>query len=157
MNKYFYETDQFGITSESIHYLRSKYPYEIISNNELRSIEIKKGVRYKNRIGLILFGGINFLLASYIVLVTHEAYLSDPIHYLASRMTAIVFLTTIMLGAFGMICFYNAFIKTQIIVIKTTDKRWNVFSLEPLKKKDQLEEFIDFLKMNYPKKFSVSI
>lgn len=55
-NKYYFETDQLGISETGIHLLRNRFNYETIEYSSIQEIRIEKGKQIKNWLLVLLLG-----------------------------------------------------------------------------------------------------
>jgi len=151
MNRYEFKTDQFGFNSEGFHLLRSGYCYQTLTSNEIQKIEIKRGIRVKNRTGLLIFGLICLALGIGCLMFISPLDSLDGFFIKGAQMVWGAIMIIFIFWSIAAISIYQALIKS--IVLKITAKgHWFVFSLYPLKKSNQLDNFIQYLKNSSFKK-----
>lgn len=145
MTKFNFKTDQFGINSEGLHLLRSGYCYRTLLIQELESIEIKKGIRVKNRIGLIIFGLLNLALGIACFIYISPLNSVDGFFIKGAQIVWGVLMMILVFWGIAVVSFYQTFIKTTILVIRTKDY-WNVFSLYSTVKNNEFDRLVLLLK-----------
>lgn len=144
-NELTFETNQFGVNTDGIHLLRSKFVYESITFNEIQSSIIKKGREFKNWIIMFIIGLILIGFA-----LNHIYNLWNFFH---SEEGGVIYIESFIIPFFptiiGFILVYLSFRNTLVLQIMTRKKN-KVLSLRPLIKKDVIEEFEKYMKSQMP-------
>lgn len=150
MDKYVYESDQFGVSEKGIHFLRSRFNYETFNFPEIREISISKDYEIENW-GLLLLTGIIFLVISvyYECFVLLDYFFYRPVaRYYIEQFT--IPMVTIV---FGIYCIINSLRKGTVIWIHTGERSKRVLLEE---KRNNLEELLTYLKNHSSKDLVVS-
>ncbi|MTI19696.1 hypothetical protein E1176_01550 [Fulvivirga sp. RKSG066] len=145
MNVYNFKTDQFGLNADGLHLLRSGYCYRTLPTDQLQELEIKKGVRVKNRLTLIIFGLINLSLGVVCFIYILPLNSVDGFAIKGAQIVWAFLMIILVLWFAALVSFYQAFIKTTVLIARTKDY-WNVFSLYSTVKNNELDNLINFLK-----------
>jgi hypothetical protein len=102
MSKYQYETDQFGISEEGIHLLRSRFNYETISYSTIEAIQFEKGKQIKNWVLMLIIGlallGIGLFMAYKVIC---EFFFANNFHRFYMEQFALPVLP-IFIGAYSL-------------------------------------------------------
>lgn len=142
-NLYKFETDQFGISINSLHLLRNRYNYKTIDFNKIDSIIIKKGNDLKNWLWVLIVG---FGLLTFVVfdLISIYDYFLESNVIQIERLLIPLF--PFFLGLYSVII---SFRKSTIMIVHDENKEY-YFSLRSLIKADNYDAFADFIKVHYP-------
>jgi hypothetical protein len=133
---YFFETDDFGITDNDIHYLRNRFNYKTVNFSDIDKIEIKKGSSVKNFYTLLIFGIFLICFAFYSGYnIIHFLFFEGGHIYIQEIVVPVIPLL------FGSYCIYNC-IKKSIIMVVTFENSHSVFDIDSIVKNSQLNEFI---------------
>jgi hypothetical protein len=139
MGKYHFETEEFGISDESIHLLRSGYNYETIPYSNVQRVRVYRGKELNNWLIILLIGLV--VCISGIILTYRFADMifeegGSPGRYRGGVVALIPFV-----GGFFI---YNSFRVGVMIQIDTLTKTKR-FPLKTLRKAGLLKEFQVFL------------
>ena len=144
MNLYKFETDQFGISDNGIHLLRSRYNYETIKFSDLSEIRIEKGRQIANWFLTFMFGIALILIGFYVgYQVLHTWFFGEGYYYFHVNHFAFPILP-IIVGSYSLfVSLKTGFVMTTLINGKTKK-----FPIDTLKKQNQIDEFVVFLNTN---------
>lgn len=144
MVDYHFETDQFGLSDNGIHLLRSGFNYETINFSSVQAIDIVKGRQVNNWFILLLFG---LVLSSFglftAVKVIYEYFFADNFHHFYIEQFVIPVLPLFA----GPFCIYFSLKTGPVLVVSVTDKTRR-FPIGQLKVKERLDELVSFLRKN---------
>lgn len=141
MKVYKFETEQFGLTSEGIHLLRSRYNYETIPVGQIDKIRFERSQIVNNWVVLFVVGLASVAFSVYYTFILVDVFNDDSIHRIYIEEIMIPFLPFV----FGLFMIYSSLrTGTMMIVHYKTKKRR--FSLERLRKEGKLENFINEFK-----------
>lgn len=146
MSKYKFQTQEFGVSETGIHLLRSNYNYETINYNDISLFEITKGKVIRNWILILTigFGLIGFSI--YYVSGLIDVFNDHSIHAIYIE-EIVVPVLPFLLGGY---CIFIS-MKTGIIFKIISNDKKDFFPLEEIIKRNELEDFINYLKSNKDK------
>lgn len=142
-NQYNFETDQFGLSKDSIHLLRNRYNFKTIDFDKIDSIEIKNGKDLKNWILVLLIGLGLLCFVFYDLIRIYEYYQESYIIYIERLLIP---LFPFLLGVYSVII---SFRKSQIMIVSHGNKKFYL-SLRQLVKSNTFEQFNLTIKDYYP-------
>lgn len=143
MTPYKFTTNEFGISETGIHLLRSNFNYKTIEFKDITLVEIKNGKLINNWM-LILLLGIGLISFSlYCVYRLVIAFNDDSVRHIYIEQI-ILPLLPFLLGGF---CLNTSARNGMIINIRYNGKD-SSYPLEYLIKKNEYEDFIDYLISN---------
>ena len=137
MKEYKFETDQFGLSSEGVHLLRSRYNYETITFSQITKIRFERSRIVNNWMILFLSGLSAVAFSVYYVLILFEVFNDDRVHSIYIEEVMVPFFLLI----FGVFMIYSS-IRTGTMMIVSYGKKTRRLSLEKLKKENKLDDFI---------------
>jgi hypothetical protein len=140
---YDFETDQFGISKDSIHLLRNRYNFKTIDFSKIDSIEIKKGKDLKNWI-LVLLIGLGLLCFVFYDLIRIYEYYQESFIIQIERLLIPLF--PFLLGLYSVMI---SFRKSQIMIVTHGNKKY-YFSLRQMVKANTFDQFSLTIKDYYP-------
>lgn len=136
--KFDFATEQFGINGEGIHFLRSGYCFKSVSLSSIKEVEIRNGIRVKNRSGLTLLALVSLSGAVYLLSKKITLDRINGFRVQGGRFLWFVIMLIISLMVLAGVSLYQAHIFTKILEVKTYDGERFVFSLYKEKKSNQL-------------------
>lgn len=142
MNKYVYETTEFGLSDQGIHLLRSRFNYETIPFSDVESITIEKGKELNNWVGILTFG---------IVLCgTAIFYILRALHVIGNHEVNVIYIEQIVIPGIpfvlGCYCLYTSTRNGTILRLTTVSNKKDKFPLKELEKVEDLPGFQQYLK-----------
>jgi len=144
MTLYKFETNQFGLSEESIHLLRSGFNYRTIEFSSLKSILLSKGRQVNNWLIFLIFG---LTLCSFglftTIKVIYEYFFANNFHHFYVEQFVIGVLP-LFAGVFSI---YHS-LKIGPVLLISTQNRTIRLPIEELKKKSQIDDLIYFLSTN---------
>jgi uncharacterized membrane protein YqjE len=143
MPPYKFTTNEFGISETGIHLLRSNFNYKTIDLKDITLIEIKKGKLINNWMLIFLLGISLITFSLYCVFKLVIAFNDDSVRHIFIEQIILPVLP-LLLGGF---CVNASVRKGMIITIRTNGKDTS-YPLEDLIKKNEYEDFINYLKSN---------
>jgi hypothetical protein len=143
-NPYTFQTNQFGISTNTIDLLRNRFPYKSIPINSITSIDIKKGKDLKNWWWVLAIG---FALTLYALwdITQILGILSDENIHRVDVYRLVVPAIPLMLGLYSIII---ASRNTKVMIIKANDRSYYL-SLRDLVKQQQFDPFISYLQSRF--------
>lgn len=139
--KYLFETEQFGLSHDSIHLLRSRYNFKTYNNSEISQISIQKGRAINNWL-FVLILGMGMLIFS--IYYSYKFYLlltSDQNLHLYVEQFVIPVLP-LMLGTYSI---FQALRTCPVFKIALGNGKTKTLTLEKALKEDQLENLKQIL------------
>lgn len=137
MKVYKYETDQFGLTSEGIHLLRSRYNYETIPVGQIDKIRFERSQLVNNWALLFVAGLASVAFAVYYTFILVDVFNDDTIHRIYIEEIMVPFLPF----GFGLFMIYSSLRTGTMMIVHYKNKKKR-FSLEKLRKEGRLQDFI---------------
>jgi large-conductance mechanosensitive channel len=153
MNEYYFETQEFGISDDGIHLLRSRYNYKTINFSNLESVTIEKGKELNNWIIILIVGVLFVSFSIYYTVRLYQVITNHEVNVISFG-EILVPLIPLMLGAY---CIYSSIKNGTILRTKTTQQETDKFPLSKLEKENKLHEFQSFLKEKLGPKIRVNI
>lgn len=142
-NLYNFETDQFGISRDSIHLLRNRYNFKTIDFDKIDSIEIKNGKDLKNWI-LVLLVGMGLLCFVFFDLIRlYEYYHESHIIYIERLLIPVL---PFSLGLYSVVI---SFRNSKVMIVTHGNNKY-YFSLRQLMKSNTFGHFSSAIKDYYP-------
>jgi hypothetical protein len=144
MATYKFETDQFGLSDNSIHLLRSGFNYDTIELSLVESISIDKGRQVNNWLILLIFGlGLSAFGLFTATKVIYEYFFADNFHYFYVEQ----FVIPVFPLFAGVLSIYYS-LKNGPVLFVSTKSRSLRLPIGQLKDNSQIGELIDFLANN---------
>ena len=144
MTSYKFVTDQFGISDNGIHMLRSGFNYETIEFTKVQEISVTKGRQISNWVVALVFG-LMLTCAGLFVLyhVLYEYFIGTKVHVFYVQQFAFPIIPLII-GT------YTIFVSLRngLILKISVDSKTKKLPIEKLSKKSQIDELIVFLNQN---------
>ena len=153
MTEYLFETKDFGLSAEGIHFLRSRFNYKTIAYNEVRQISIEKGKEINNWL-VVLIIGIGLIVFSVFYSVNLYFNFIDPnVHviYIEQIVTPVL---PIILGFY---CIFSSLKQGIILIISISENKKVRFPLKDIIKGNRKAELIKFLAERLNIKFKNNI
>ena len=137
MQKYRFETEQFGLSAEGIHLLRSRFNYETIPFAQIQKLRVLKGKTVNNWLILLGAGMAAFVFSIYYTLALFDFFTAGTggVFYVEELLLPI---GTMLMGGFLV---YVSLSSGTIMIVLYDNKRKRL-SLESLRKSGQLSGFI---------------
>ncbi|HSY62570.1 MAG TPA: hypothetical protein VK796_11870 [Cytophaga sp.] len=143
MSYYKFTTNGFGISETGIHLLRSNFNYKTIDFKDITLVQIKKGKLINNWLLIFIFGIGLITFSSYCVFKLVIAFNDDSVRRIFIEQIILPVLP-LLLGGFRL---YTSARNGMVITIRNNRKDVS-YPLEDLIKKDEYQDFIDYLKLN---------
>lgn len=137
MKEYKFETDQFGLTGEGIHLLRSRYNYETITFRQINKIRFERSRIVNNWMILFIAGLAGIAFSFYYAFILYEVFNDDRVHNIYIEEIMIPFLPFI----FGIFMVYSS-LRTGTMMIVSYGNKKKRLPLEKLKKEGKLDDFL---------------
>jgi hypothetical protein len=137
MKDYKFETDEFGLTGEGIHLLRSRYNYETIPFNQIEKIRVKDSKIVNNWLILLIIGLASIVFSLYYGSVLLDVFKDDRINRIYIEEIMIPFLPLV----FGGFMVYSS-LRTGKMLIVTYNKKTKRLPLDKLYKQGKLDSFV---------------
>lgn len=141
MTNYYYKTQEFGVTDNGIHLLRSGFHYETISFSQIQKLEIKKGKELNNWVVILVIGLFMLLPGLYISSKIIDVILYGDTNVRGARMILLIFIP--MIGAYFI---YRSLRTGPILVIKYGLNEYRKFPIQSIADEQQLDNFALLLK-----------
>ena len=142
--RYTFQTNQFGISTDTIDLLRNRFPYKSIPINSITSIDIKKGKDLKNWWWVLAIGLALTLYALWDI--------TQILGILSDKHTHVVYVERLVIPAIPlMLGLYSIIIasrNTKVMIIKSNDKSYYL-SLRELVKQQQFDPFVSHLQAKF--------
>ena len=142
---YKFETEQFGLSDEGIHYLRNRFNYKTINYDTIESIEIKKGKDLKNWLWVITIG---LALLTFVIYDLISIYL-----LLNSDTTYVIYIEILLIPLIPLLLWLYSVIRslrvTEVIVGRSRNENFHL-SLRKIIKENQFDEFEKYIKEKIP-------
>jgi hypothetical protein len=140
MSKYYFETQEFGVSDHGIHLLRSRFNYKTIDFSQVAKISIERGKELNNWIAVLVLG---------------VALISFAVYYAAGVFTTITggtqrviyiegIVVPIIPFLMGVYCLYSSTRNGVVMRVYTLEDKHERFPLKELKQ--ELMPFQQFLK-----------
>jgi hypothetical protein len=147
MEKYLFETPEFGISQKGIHLLRSGFNYETIDWSELNSVKIYKGKELYNWWIILLLGIALLVLGIYLSIRTLDILMvkENPQNY-------VKMLLFLLIPVIGIYFIFNAIKTGTLMKINYANFKKKMFPLRKIEREARLEEFKSLLNIKTEKK-----
>ena len=143
MDPYYFETDKFGLSTDGIHLLRSRYNYKTIEFNSIEEIYIERGRQIKNWL-LALIIGIALLIAGVYAgwNVLYDYFWGTRYRFYIEEFVVPV------LPLFVGVYFIYISMKKGLVMKVISEHKILKLPLGDLNKKPRINELLDFLQTN---------
>lgn len=138
MNKYRFETDEFGLSDEGVHLLRSRFNYETIAYEQISKVRFERSKVVNNWVLILILGIASLVFSIYYTLILFDVFNDDRISRVYVEEVAIPFLP----GFLGSFMIYSA-LRTGTMMVVSYGRKTKRLPLEKLRKDGQLNEFIN--------------
>lgn len=142
MSKYYFETQDFGLSDQGIHLLRSRYNYKTIDFNQVAKITIERGKELNNWIAILMLGITLVSFALYYAVGMFN-FLTDGVRGIISIQEILVPLIPFLMGIY---CLYSSTRNGIVMRVFTMDDKHERFPLKELEQKQELAPFQQLLK-----------
>jgi len=142
MSKYYFETQDFGLSDQGIHLLRSRYNYKTIDFNQVAKIIIERGKELNNWIAILVLGVALVSFALYYAVGMFN-FLTDGVRGRVSIQEILVPLIPFLMGVY---CMYSSTRNGIVMRVFTMDGKHERFPLKELEQKQELAPFQQLLK-----------
>jgi hypothetical protein len=136
MNKYAFQTKEFRLTDDGIHFLRSGFSYKTIRFKEIDRADIKKGKELNNWIFIFIMGIMLIIPGIWLALNLITAFLADDLNISHATMV-ISFLIPLVGGYF----IFSSLQTGTILQIYYGDDKSYKFSLREIVSDNRIKEF----------------
>ncbi|MGB3849294.1 MAG: hypothetical protein WA958_04955 [Tunicatimonas sp.] len=138
---YHFETEEFGLSDEGVHLLRSRYNYDTIAYQQIMNVRIEKDKELNNWLAILIIG-IGFLVFS--VYYAIKMYLAIQGNHVRTIYIEYLLVPVIpfMLGGY---CVYAATRSSKVLKIRTTKDKRKKLSLASVEKQGTIDEFVTFI------------
>ena len=133
---YLFETNEFGLSNDSFHLLRSGYNFKTYSNKDIGSLSIENGKQINNWILVLIAFAIFYSVKLFHIMNDDQ---SRTIYVEQIVIPVLPFLV-------GMYCIYASFKKGPVIRVQLRNGRTIGFPLSKVKKDNQMDSLLDVLK-----------
>ncbi|ALJ00709.1 hypothetical protein DC20_19155 [Rufibacter tibetensis] len=133
-----FETSEFGLSSEGIHLLRSRYNYETVPFSHIQSIRFGKGRIVNNWVAILVIGLACVAFSIFYAFVLLEVFSDERVNRIYIEEILLPFLPLV----FGVYMVY-ASLRTGEMMVVCYGRKTKRFTLERLKKEGSLERFMD--------------
>ncbi|MBB6464112.1 hypothetical protein [Flammeovirga kamogawensis] len=143
--KYQFETEEFGINDEGVHFLRSKFNYGSILKNDIKRLEIAKGKEVNNWFVLLLLGIGLLSFTAYYFIGVFNFFTKDVSSRIYIEQIVAPFISLI----FGSYFVYKSFISGDQLYVENHEGKKKKFSMKPIIEKGvtEYENFQDYIKI----------
>jgi hypothetical protein len=149
---YHFSTNEFGISDQGIHFLRSGYNYETIKFSKIDSIRIEKGMEHHNWIVIFIIGALLFSAGLYTSGSLLDAILEENV----SGKSAKGWFAFAMIAMLGFWFVSNSVRSGTILWIQYDGKRLK-FPLREIVQQKELSSFIEFLSQKMENRLRVKM
>ncbi|MGC3946417.1 MAG: hypothetical protein QM762_18165 [Chryseolinea sp.] len=144
MATYYFKTEEFGISDEGFHLLRSGFNYKTIMFSEITRIRIERGKELHNW-WLVLILGLGLLaLGVYMSLGAIRILLRENLSPRHAKLSLLLLIPVV-----GGYFVYNSFQTGLVIKIDCADGEKDMFPLRNIIKGQKLNELIAFLSASF--------
>jgi hypothetical protein len=141
MNKYLFQTSEFGISDDGIHLMRSGFDYKTIRWGQINSVKIEKGKELFNWWIIFLLGVALLALGVYWSIRTVDILLHKDHAERYAKM-----LLFLLIPCIGVYFVYNSLKTGTILRVKHTSSKKEMFPLREIVKENRLSEFRSLVK-----------
>ena len=139
---YLFETNEFGLSNDSFHLLRSRYNFKTYSNQDIASLSIENGKQINNWI-LVLIIGVS--LISFTIFYSIKLF-----YFMTDEQTRTIYIEQIVIPVLpflvGIYCLFVSLKKGPIIRVQLRNGRTKGFPLSKVQKENQMESLLDVFK-----------
>lgn len=141
---YHFQTEEFGISDNGFHLLRSGFNYKIISFEEVTAIRIEKGKELDNWWLIFVFGAALTVFGVYLATGTIKILIKGDI---ALRQTRMIFLLLIPVA--GGYFAYNSLRTGLLLKIECAGGKKYMFPIRDIVREQKLNEMRKFLNQRF--------
>jgi hypothetical protein len=145
MSTYYFQTNEFGVSDNGIHLLRSGFHYKTIPWHEVNSVRIEKGNELHNWWVIFLLGTVLLAVGCYLSFQTIDILINKE--YPARIVKMLMFLQIPCVGIYFV---YNSLKTGTILRIKYGSNKEEKFALREIIKENRLAEFKSLLTGKLP-------
>ena|SRR5690349_5539127 len=138
---YTFQTNEFGISDNGIHLLRSGFNYRTIDFSEIKSLQIEKGKELHNWWLIFIIGTALLTWGIYLSVWVINSLIQGNV---GSRFARVILLILIPLGGGGYFV-YNSLRTGLILKITCSSGSKEIFPLKEMVKNKELAEFKTYL------------
>jgi hypothetical protein len=153
MNKYHFETREFGVSDTGIHLLRSRFNYETIEFDQLDNLTIEKGKELNNWVAILLLGLVFVSFSFYYTIRLFWVIDNNEVNriYIEEMLVPLI---PFMIGGY---CLYSSTRNGTVLRLRTIKNRTDKFPLKELVKDNKLGPFQDLLKQKLNTKIKMNV
>lgn len=152
MKSYNFQTSEFGVSENGIHFLRSGFNYKTIDFAEINRIQIQKGKELHNWWVIFIIGAVLIGLGVYLSIGIIEMFVEGNV---APRNAKMIFLLLIPVA--GGYFVYNSLQTGLILKIDSSKGERNMFPLKEIIRDKKLTEFKTYLRDRVGTKVQVAV
>src|ERR1044072_5920717 len=141
MTNYQFQTNEFGISNDGIHLLRSGFNYETIGFSEISKIKIERGREIHNWFLVFIIGAVLIIGGVYLSIQTIKILIEGNV---APRNARMIFI--LLIPVVGGLFVYNALQTGTVLKIEYSNGKKDMFPLRIISKEKKLNEFKAFLR-----------
>ena len=141
MNKFYFESREFGVSDNGIHLLRSGFNYETIEFNQVDTLTIERGKELNNWLAILVIGLALLSFAGY--------YSLGLLNIFGDSEVRVIYIEEILvpLGPFllGSYCTYTSLRNSTVLRVRTIKNKSGKFSLREFEQENKLGPLQNFL------------
>lgn len=150
MTKYYFKTNQFGLTDKGIHLLRNGFNYETIEFSQIKKAEIRKANELNNWIVILIIGLVLLTPGVYMAVRIIDAILNGDVSTRSARMVLFLFIPLI-----GGYFIYTSLQTGTVLEINYGRNKKSKFSLRKISDNREIEDFKSLMKNRLNSKLRV--
>jgi len=150
---YKFETREFGISEEGVHFLRNRYNYKTVEFNKIEKLIIERGKELNNWLLILIIGLILTSFALFYSIKLFQLFNSNEV----SRIYIEEILIPVLPLMLGVYCLYASTKNCTILRLITIDKKGKKFPMKEIERKGELKVFTEFLKDNLKSKIKINL
>ena len=136
MNKYSFQTKEFGLTDDGIHFLRSGFNYKTINFKDIQRADIKKGKELNNWIIIFIIGTILIIPGIWVSIKLIDVFINSELKPVQARMALFFFIPFV-----GGYFIYSSLKTGTVLQIYYGDHKSDKFSLKDIINDNRIKEF----------------
>jgi len=142
---YKFNTQYLGVTDKSIYFLRNRFPYREIKQNELQRVQLTRGTDLKRPSLSIIFGTILLLVAIFLI-INYSGYRPNELTGRGSARTVgyLIIFEVFFIG-FGIYSIYKALPIHRVLTFTLTSGDKESFSMYETVKEKKIDLLITSL------------
>ena len=139
--KYHFETEEFGLSDDGIHLLRSKFNYNTIEYRQVVSARVVGDKELNNWLAILIIGFSFLAFSVYYSIKLYLAIQTGTMHriYIEYLLVPVI---PFMLGGY---CVYAATRTCQVLKVKTAKNKRKKLSLASIEKSNEMDRFVAFV------------